>query len=287
MPIIRRLGPDDRPVLEAFLNHHRVSSMFLRSNLFHGGIEDGPERYQGTYVGAFEGDVLTDVAAHYWNNNIILQAPTAPVALAVAAAKDSGRIINGVLGPWSQVKEAELELDMDRSRLGKVVPEFLYALDLRNLSLPVALTSGTVSHRYAVFDDLLILVPWRRVYDRITMGFPEHTINDVRNHDMLRDAIEDQRLWVLEEKDELVAMTGFNATLPDTVQVGGVYTAEERRGCGHARSAVAGSLLDARAVGVTDAILFTEMDNYPAQKAYEALGFVKVGDYGMVVLDPV
>ena len=55
---------------------------------------------------------------------------------------------------------------------------------------------------------------------------------------------------------------------------------------GLARSVVAGSLLDAKAGGVVEATLFTEMDNIPAQKAYESLGFERIGDYGMVVLDP-
>ena len=50
---------------------------------------------------------------------------------------------------------------------------------------------------------------------------------------------------------------------------------------------VAGSLLDARAEGVAEAILFTEAENRPAQRAYEALGFERIGDYGMVMLDPV
>ena len=283
---MRRLGPDDRDALDTFLLSHRASSMFIRSNLFQAGVVDGPSRYQGLYVGAFDGDDLTDVAAHYWNGHIILQAPTAPVELAVAVAQQSRRVVTGVLGPWSQIKVAEPELDIDRSRLGKVVPEYLYALDLSALTVPKPLSTGVVHHRLAASEDVPRLVAWRRVYDRITMGFPEHAIDDARNEKMFKGAIEDQRLWILEAEGRPVAMTSFNAVLPDTVQVGGVFTPEESRGRGHARSVVAGSLLDAKTSGVTDALLFTEVDNVPAQKAYESLGFVRVGDYGMVVLDP-
>lgn len=286
MTSTRRLGPEDRDALDAFLINHRASSMFLRSNLFQAGLVDGPARYQGCYVGAFDGDSLTDVAAHYWNGHIILQAPTAPVELAVAVALESQRVVTGILGPWSHVKVAEPYLDIDRSRLGKVVPEYLYALDIGALTVPESLSTGAVHHRLASQKDVPVLVAWRRVYDRITMGFPEHAIDDIRNEKMFKGAIEDQRLWVLEDNSQPVAMTSFNAVLPDTVQVGGVFTPEESRGRGYARSAVAGSLLDARAAGATEALLFTEMDNLPAQKAYESLGFVRVGDYGMVVLDP-
>ena len=286
MSILRALTPDDLPALQSFLEQHRASSMFLRSNLLQGGLIYGGLHYQGQYVGCFEDDVLTDVAAHYWNDTVVLQAPQRPLDVAQAVVQNSGRTVTGVLGSWSQVKIVEPQLDLDRSRLGKVVPEHLYALDLAKLSVPNELAEGQVHHRLARKDDLVVLVAWRRVYDRITMGFPEHAISDERNTDMLAGMIEDHRLWVLVNGDEPVAMSGFSAMLPDTVQVGGVFTPEQHRGQGYARSVVAASLLEARNAGATEALLFTEMDNHPAQKAYEALGFVNVGDYGMVVLDP-
>lgn len=45
---------------------------------------------------------------------------------------------------------------------------------------------------------------------------------------------------------------------------------------------VAASLLDLRAKGVERAVLFTEADNY-AKRAYEAIGFRVIGDYGLVL----
>ena len=84
MPPLRLLTPIDRPVLYAFLDRHRASSMFLRVNVFHSGLEDGPEPFRGLYVRAFAGDALADVAAHYRNGNIVLHAPTRPVELALA-----------------------------------------------------------------------------------------------------------------------------------------------------------------------------------------------------------
>ena len=261
--------------------------MFLRANAFHSGLEDGPEPFRGLYMGAFDGAALTDVAAHYWNGNIILQAPARPVELALAVARESGRPVNGLLGPWPQVQAAEPELDLDRTRLGKVVPEYLYGLDLDDLAVPASLSSGRVVYRYAREGDLETLVPWRHEYDLHTMGFPEHSIDDAANRETLAAMIETNRLWVLEEAGCVVSMTGFNAALPDVVQVGGVFTPVEWRGRGHGRAVVAGSLLDARKDGVVEAILFTEAENRPAQRAYEALGFERIGDYGMVMLDPV
>lgn len=284
--MLRRLTASDRAELDSFLLRHRASSMFLRSNLFHAGVTDGPARFQGLYVGCIENGELVGVAAHYWNGNVIVQAPEHARACVDFVLAESGRQVVGILGPWAQVQAVQPETVLDTRRLGKVVPEYLYALEIARMHVPSALRAGSVTLRAAAESDLPILLRWRRVYDRITMGFPEHTIDDAKNAVMLRGLISDGCLWVLEESGVPVAMTAFNATLADSVQVGGVFTDANARGKGYARCAVAASLQLAQAKGVRDAILFTEATNVPAQKAYEALGFDRVGDYGMVVLDP-
>src|SRR6267378_1730688 len=88
--------------------------------------------------------------------------------------------------------------------------------------------------------------------------------------------------WLLEDGGEPVSYTAFNARLPDIVQVGGVWTPLPLRGRGYARCAVAGSLLEARAAGARRAILFT--NSTPGARAYEALGFTRAGEYGLLIL---
>jgi len=90
--------------------------------------------------------------------------------------------------------------------------------------------------------------------------------------------------WVLEVEGALVAYTGFNARLPDMVQVGGVYTPPELRGRGYARCVVAGALQSALSTGASRAVLFTPESNLPARCAYESVGFEVVGDYGLIPL---
>ena len=80
-----------------------------------------------------------------------------------------------------------------------------------------------------------------------------------------------------------VAMTGFNATQPEAVQVGGVYTPPELRRRGYGRLAVALHLAEARQKGATRAILFSA--GPAATRAYEALGFQHIGAYGFVLFD--
>jgi predicted GNAT family acetyltransferase len=93
-------------------------------------------------------------------------------------------------------------------------------------------------------------------------------------------------MWVLEHNHKPVACTAFNSTTKEAVQIGGVWTPLELRGRGYARCAVAASLLDARAEGARQAILFTGINNVAAQKAYLALGFEHVGDYRILLLRP-
>jgi predicted GNAT family acetyltransferase len=88
---------------------------------------------------------------------------------------------------------------------------------------------------------------------------------------------------VLYEGDRPVAMTGFNATLPEAVQIGAVYTPPADRSRGLARRAVAMHLQEALAGGVTDAILFAASPQ--ACKAYEAVGFARKGDYAILVYE--
>jgi predicted GNAT family acetyltransferase len=66
-------------------------------------------------------------------------------------------------------------------------------------------------------------------------------------------------------------MTGFNATLPEIVQIGGVYTPADLRGRGYARRAVALHLAEARGKGTARAVLFAAND--AAARAYRAIGF--------------
>lgn len=74
-----------------------------------------------------------------------------------------------------------------------------------------------------------------------------------------------------------VSLSAINASLPDVVQLGGIYTPPALRGRGHARAAVAASLLAARERGASRAVLFTK--NPSAVRTYEALGFRRIGDY--------
>jgi predicted GNAT family acetyltransferase len=126
------------------------------------------------------------------------------------------------------------------------------------------------------------LCAWRLAYDIETLGATDSVESRERAAEVLDAQIADAHVWVAVNQGQLVSLSAFNAALPDIVQLGGIYTPPEFRGRGYAKAAVVASLLAARDRGATRAVLFT--DNPSAARSYEAVGFQRVGDYGLILL---
>src|SRR5688572_3086412 len=78
--------------------------MFMRSNLRRAGLTYAGRTYEAEWLAAVEGDAITGVVAHAWNDVLLLQAPGGGAGeLAVAAVAASGRPVKGLIGAWAQV----------------------------------------------------------------------------------------------------------------------------------------------------------------------------------------
>ena len=281
----RVLKPGDEAALEAFVLPRIASSMFLLGNMRQSGLVDNGRPYTGTYAAAFDGDNIVGAVAHFWNGNLIVQAPPAYLYnLWQTAVSASNRSLKGIIGPAVQVEFAlnSLEIGADLIQVDEV--ENLYTLNLADLIVPKALVNGRVQGRRAEPDDLDLLTQWRTEY--MVEAMNESDSPDLRKQARLgaERYVDEGRVWILAENGRFVAMTAFNTATTEVVQVGGVYTPPAKRSKGYGRTAVAASLLDARNESVQTGILFTGVTNYPAQKAYEALGFNHIGDYRILRL---
>jgi RimJ/RimL family protein N-acetyltransferase len=77
--------------------------------------------------------------------------------------------------------------------------------------------------------------------------------------------------------DELVSYAGSFIQTPQIWMIGGVYTHPHHRSRGYATLAT--SAITEEALGKSDtAALFVRSDNHPAIRAYEKIGFVKIGE---------
>jgi GNAT superfamily N-acetyltransferase len=278
------LGPGDEPELERFLLPRADSSMFLRSNSYHAGLVDEGEPLQGTYAAGRRDGAIAAVAAHYWNGIVVVQGDVASVGeVARFAVARSGRAVHGFSGPWEQLVAARTGLGLAERQAAFDSRDDLFTLALDELRVPPALADGTWTCRHSTSADIPQLAAWRYAYHLDLLGAKPSPEAEARARAEIERNVEGW--WLLVVDGAVVAMTAFNAELPDCVQVGGVYTAPALRGRGYARAVVAASLLEARAAGATRSILFTGANNVAARTAYLALGYRIVGDYGLVLFD--
>ena len=272
----------DRPQLDAFLLEHRDSSIFLRSNLDRSGLQFQPKPFHATWVGAFRDLRLIGVVAHCWNGMLLVQAPENIDKLARASVDYSRREVRGFCGPLEQVRDARSALQLENAPAAMDEDEALYGLDLTDVIVPEILRTGTVTVRPPLPEERDFLCAWRLAYDIETLGSTDSPETRERSSRALDMQIADGNAWVAIEGGQPVSLSAFNAALPDIVQLGGIYTPPELRGRGYAKAAVAASLLAAQQRGVTRAVLFTS--NPSAARSYEAVGFRRLGDFGLVLL---
>jgi uncharacterized protein len=269
------LLPGDEPRVERFLLAHADSSLFLRSNLRAAGLVFEDKRLQGTWVAEEEQGELTGIVCHAWNGNLLFQAPRHAAQLAAFARQQSGRKVEGLVGPWEQVQPAREALKLDETPPSFSSLEHLFALSLAELRVP----SAPGECRRVAPEDFEAVVEQRAAFVIEALGGkPSPSIRSGAEA-----LVAEGSYFVVRHEGRVVASGCFNARLPDCVQLGGIYTPPEDRNRGYARQLVAGMLLAARGEGVTRAVLFTDEHNAAAQRAYEAIGFRRIGEYGLVL----
>lgn len=274
--MIRRAIPGDEAGIDAFLAAHAETSMFLRANLADYGLSGGDDPRATTYW--LSGNPIEAVFGCSQAGFLLAQAPGAGADLWWAFSQQlKGRKIIGMTGVPDQVESMMRALDLGSEAVRVHEVEPLYRLGLDHLCDP-----GGGHIRPVVQGDAAMLEEWMIDYDINALGAPDNDQTRARIKANVPQIIAkgDTRILMMEGRP--VAKTGFNARIPDMVQVGGVYTPPALRNQGYARRAVAAHLQEARAEGVTEAILFAS--GPPACRAYEAIGFERIGVYSIAFL---
>lgn len=275
--MIREAGPGDRAVVEALLTRQIDRAMFPLSNLRAHGLGDGE----------FASD--HDHAIRVWRigdeslvaltrGGMLLPLLAGGADLSVLRSKLEGLKVTGAVGPASSVRPvlAALGLTGIPTRLDEDQPGFAH--DLASLNVPDLPGAKLVAASEGMRQ---LLVGWRAASSIESQGMPEDEARSRAAAD-IDDYLSRDSHRVLMLDGQPVAMTGFNAVLPEIVQVGGVYTPRDLRGRGYARQAVALHLAEARASGVARAVLFAAND--AAARAYRAIGFQPSQPFALVLL---
>lgn len=264
--MIRQAGPEDRPALEALLLRHVDKAMFPLSNLRAHGLGDRGFASDHPNAACFwfvEGEGLVALT----RGGMLLPLLTDGSELGALRKVLAGRMVTGAIGPVASVRPMLAALDLaDRPTL-KDEDEPGFALDLGGLLIPEHARAVLVP---ATHEHLAQLVDWRTAYLNETLGTPA-TEAPARAAADIDGYIARGSHRILMVAGQPVAMTGFNAALPEIVQVGGVYAPPALRQRGYARLAVALHLAEAQRQGVSRAVLFAASD--AAARAYGAIGF--------------
>jgi len=273
----------DLPAVEAFLAAHAATSMFLRANLRDPGLRDHGLRDHApnamSLVLTRKAGAVSGVFGITQAGYVLCQAPDATAADWAAFARWlQGRPLAGATGDAAQIAQLTKALGLAPGDLALNEVEPLYRLSLDDLRTD-GLAPGSL--RLPEADDHALLTGWFRTYETEALNTPPGAAA-ARARERADAAVSGDRVRLLVQDGVPVAMTAFNARLPDMVQVGGVYTPPGGRGRHRARTAVALHLAEARAEGVSTAILFAS--GPAACRAYEALGFLRIGAYALAIL---
>ncbi|KTD41817.1 GNAT family N-acetyltransferase [Legionella parisiensis] len=285
MIAIKKLDELHTDELSSYLNHYQETTMFIRNNLYHSGITYHDEPFHGEYYGSFENKQLNGVLAHYWNGNVMMQAEnfSALSALVEEFELKRTRPIAGILGEDSQANFVIDKLNLESSLFAINYQEKLFLLNIEKVIIPQAIHSFSCTLKTVQECDRDVIKEWLIAYHIEALG---DDTNNAKLEESIIDEIQDKQIsqnrWVLFVNNTPVSLCGFNATLPDIVQLGPVYTPPTLRNKGFARIAVYLCLKQAAARQVKRAILFTN-DN-SAICVYQALGFHQIGKYRLALL---
>lgn len=276
--MIRQATLQDLPALLDFLRPRVATSMFLSANLHDHGLNATGHPKATTVWIAEEDGAVQAVFGCTQRGFLNCEAPAFnPDWSAELRHALSGRRVIGMSGEAGQMRALRRALGLATRAVSFEDTEPHFQLDLADL-IPAP---GDTDLRVATTEDAALVVGWRWDYDREIHGDDDTPEIRQQSQDHAMELLQTGRLRLLEQGLVPVAMTGFNAALPEIVQIGSVYTPPALRGQGHARRAVALHLAEARKAGVTSAVLFAA--GPAAVRAYESIGFTRIGAYTQVL----
>lgn len=279
--MIREATPHDRAALETLLLRRLDGAMFPLTNLRTHGLGQGGFASDHRHATRFW-FVGNDTMVALTQEGMLMALLDPACDLTGLRAALAGMTVTGAVGPAQSIRPAlrALRLQDQPARLDEDEPGF--ALDLCDLQVP-DLAGATLAPALAAPRDLL--TAWRAAAMVETQGMSPDEAPATASEQVEAWLVADTHRVLLHD-GQPVALTGFNARLPEIVQVGGVYTPPSLRNRGHARTAVALHLAEARSAGASRAVLFAATP--AAARAYRAIGFQPAADVSLILFrDPV
>ncbi|MBT2129564.1 GNAT family N-acetyltransferase [Planktotalea lamellibrachiae] len=281
MPTIRPAQSADAPAIARFLSARAETTMFMRAGLARFGLSGSDHPHANTFWVEETAGKITGVFARS-NAGFVNACGEGSVFWRGFFDAMQGHSISGVNGAADMAEAMRLTLSLEDAAYDLHRIEPLYRLALDNMVEPDPTGSKKIQIRPPTKEDTHTLTAWFRAYHIEALGAEDDDALTKIIAARVDQTIATGNVRLMIQDGAPVAMTAFNAQLPDMVQIGGVYTPPESRGQGLARRVVAAHLKEVRAQGVKTAILFASGD--AACRAYEAIGFERIGEYTLAIL---
>ncbi len=279
--MIRAARPGDEPRIAAFLSRRAETTMFMRAGLARFGLSGSDHPHANTF---WLEESAGDITGIFSRSNAGFVNACGQGAAFWQGFHDTlqGQSVSGINGAADIAEAMRITLGLEEAEydLNRVEP--LYRLSLDRLVDPDPTGSNMVKIRPPTNEDTATLTTWFRAYHVEALGAQDDDALSKIITARVDQTIATGNVRLMTENGVPVAMTAFNAQLPDMVQIGGVYTPPESRGQGLARRVVAAHLKEVRAQGVKTAILFAS--GKAACRAYDAIGFERIGKYTLAIL---
>lgn len=274
--MIRKAEENDIPAMMAFLEGRIASSMFLLGNLERFGVENRDHPHGTAFFLRETGDGITGIFGATNGGMLLCQLPGIGATEAQTYAHLlQGYVLRGMTGEADQVATILEALPFEAGALKVNDVDPLYMIELAG----VAASDAPV--RAPEAGDKALLMEWFQQLDEDN-GLGDG--GDMRPLDArAEEAIASETVWLLEGDEGPVAMSAVNAHAGHAVQIGGVFVRRDRRGLGLAAEVVQAQLAELRDEGFARAILFAGSD--AAARVYEKIGFQRVGDYRVALLE--
>lgn len=271
-------SPDYADKSYAYLDRHIETSMFLLQNLKEHGAGKGEHQNSGNFYQVIDNGEVKGIFVLANRGNVLLQ-----IDLDVSLSKIYQTLlkeetkITGVLGDndqvfdfWQMVKAKNKNLEEKFTSA-----EYLYKCDLLDKTL-LDIDGGEIfpADQFEVYNEFT-----HGFYS--DQGLPDYSTTEQRK-ERFEYNIKQKQVWSLSQHEKIVSTCALNACYKNLGQVGGVYTPPEYRRKGFSKKCMQKLLYDCKNLhGLEKIILFTGENNIPAQRVYEAIGFEKIGRYGM------
>ena len=271
----------DFPAVQAFLEAHIDTSVYLLSNMIDVGIRVSSSPMSGNFLLVEQGGALAGVFCLTSRGDLLAQTGgrTEFAPMILAACRAEAHPIAGVLAEW-RLAEALWAALMPEVGYSAVYECKSIAYGITRVPAPRTVSEGLVIRAMTMAD----YEAWEPV-DRAFCAEEGLAVmpDEPRRRNGYRLRADVGGWWGAFSGELLVSTACLNAGYKGVGQVGGVYTRPAYRRLGIAQQVMHELMrYHEERMGLQEVVLFTAEHNQAGRAFYEAMGFSQRGQFGLL-----